>query len=104
LNAFKAKNDAAIDTQLQRMRDDASVAATIDMVVRQVQEKYVRESPSFPLDPATREVNAKILWEPIAPIAPAPITWSSYVAENHARRNGIQQKRAAQPDQTRNMK
>lgn len=63
LNDFKVRQDAAISEQLQRQVDDASREATIDMVVRQVQEKYVRESAWFPLDPATREVNAKILWD-----------------------------------------
>lgn len=69
LNDFKVRQDAAIAEQLQRQVDDASRAATIDAVVRQVQEKYVRESAWFPLDPATREVNAKILWDRVLAVA-----------------------------------
>jgi hypothetical protein len=63
LNDFKVRQDAAIDEQLARQRDEASVQATINQVVEQAQKKYVAESPWFPLDPATREVNAKILWD-----------------------------------------
>jgi hypothetical protein len=63
LNAFKAKNDAAIDEQIARQRDETTTEQTIQDVNRQVQEQFVRENPWFPLEPQVREVNARILWE-----------------------------------------
>jgi hypothetical protein len=39
------------------------------MVNRQAQEKFVRESPWFPLDPSVREVNSQILWERVLAVA-----------------------------------
>lgn len=69
LNDFKVRQDAAIDEQLARQRDEATESATVDMVANQVQAKFVRESPWFPLEPSVREVNAKILWDRVIALA-----------------------------------